>query len=414
MTAERMRLLEDRLRAALASSPAVLVHRPRQVGKPPLARHFVAEGYPDLTLEEPALLDAARSDPAGFVDQGGGRLFIDEIQRAPELFRAIKMAIDRDRRPGRFLLTGSANALFLPRLAEALVGRLSVLNLLPMTQSEIYGTEPEFIERLLRADFPLRKSTRLGLDLAERIVRGGFPPAALAPTMTRTASWLRDYSELLIRRDLLEMSRVRDVSLVERLLAHLAVNTSNLWKSASYAAPLGLDRTTIKRHLDHLRAIFLIDAVPAWSSNETRRLVKSPKLHLVDSGLCCALRGIDAQRLHAERTKLGPILETFVVQEVRRLLTAREDPIRLHHLRDRDGAEIDLVLERSNGEVAAIEVKAGATVRSDDFRMLRRLRDDLGDRFLCGVVLHDGEMSLPFGDRLFAVPFGWLWSTPAS
>ncbi len=404
------RLAEARLREALADTPVVLIHGPRQCGKTTLARLVGARsGHAYFTFDDSATLAAAQADPTGFVDDLPERAIIDEVQRAPHLFSSLKRAVDRDRRPGRFLLTGSSNVLLLPRLSDSLAGRMEIVRLHPLAQAELRGGDSRFIERLFDGRFSTGVRPRLGRDLAPLVAAGGYPAALARPAAHRRAAWYRDYVETLVQRDVRELARIASLDAIPRLLALIGAQTSRLLNVSDLAAPLALSRPTVRDYLTLLERIFLVEELPPWHGNRLSRLVKTPKVHLGDSGLACALLGLDAEALLADREALGQLLETFVVQELRRLASGVPGRVELLHYRDRDGAEVDVVLERGPRELAGVEVKAGATVTAADFRGLRKLQEAAGPRFKGGVVLYDGEATLPFGDRLHAVPLRCLW-----
>lgn len=405
------RFAEPRLVEALADTPVVLIHGPRQCGKTTLAR--VAgdpRGYTYFTFDDDVTLAAATSDPVGFVADLPERATLDEVQRAPALFTAIKAAVDRARRPGRILLTGSANVLLLPKLADSLAGRMEILRLHPLAQCEIAAHRPRFLDHLFAGRFNGRHYQRLGRELAERVAAGGFPAALTRTTPRRRATWYRDYIETLVQRDVRDLARISSFDALPRLLALAAGQTARLLNVSDLASPFQLARPTIRDYVTLLERVFLLEQLPPWYSNRLSRLVKTPKLHLGDTGVACALLGLDAGALWRDRETLGQLLETFVFQELRRQASWREEEIRFYHFRDRDGVEIDLVLERSAHEVAAVEVKAAATVTSSDFRALRKFKDVVGKRFSAGVVLYDGETCASFGDGLFAVPIRCLWA----
>jgi predicted AAA+ superfamily ATPase len=317
--------------------------------------------------------------------------------------------VDRHRTPGRFLLTGSANVLLVPRLADSLAGRMEILRLYPLAQSELARTAPRFLEALFGARFLVRRTERLGVALAERIVAGGYPAALARASGPRRRAWYRDYVETLIQRDVRDLAKISAIEMLPRLLQLAAGQTARLLNVADLAAPFQLTRPTIRDYVTLLERIFLLERLPPWHSNRLSRLIKTPKLHLGDTGLVAALHGHEAPALLKDRATLGPLLETFVFQELRRQASWQEEAIAFHHFRDKDGAEVDIVLERGGHQVAGVEVKASATVTAADFRGLRKLQDASGPRFAGGVVLYDGETSAGFGERLYAVPIRTLW-----
>ncbi len=398
------------LEQALAESPVVLIHGPRQCGKTTLAQTVGdALGYAYFSFDDAVTLAAATSDPIGFVGDLPERAILDEVQRAPSLFTALKRAVDRDRRPGRFLLTGSANVLLLPTLADSLAGRMEILRLHPLAQSEMARVEPTFVDSIFGRGFKARPYERLGKELIRRIVAGGYPAALARKTPRRRATWYRDYIETLVQRDVRDLARIASLDALPRLLTLAAGQTARLLNVSDLAAPFQVSRPTIREYVTLLERIFLLEELPPWHSNRLSRLIKTPKLHLTDTGVACALLGLDEAALSDDRGTLGQLVETFVLQEIRRQASWRDDDLRFHHLRDKDGVEVDLVIEQGGRTLAAVEVKASATVTAADFRGIRRLRDAVGKRFACGVVLYDGEASVGFGDGLFAVPIRALW-----
>jgi predicted AAA+ superfamily ATPase len=407
------RHLAPRLREALADTPAVLVHGPRQCGKTTLARAVGdPRGYRYVAFDDAAVLAAARSDPVGFVSHLPARTILDEVQRVPELFPSLKVAIDRRRTAGRFILTGSANVLLVPRLAESLAGRMGLLRLHPLAQSEVESRRPRFLDALLSGGFKTGIGEPLGRNLAERIVAGGYPAALARRTAARRSAWYRDYVETQIQRDVRDLARIHSLDALPRLLSLAAGHTASLINVADLAAPFELTRQTIDDYVTLLERVFLLERLPAWSTNRLSRLVKRPKLHMGDTGVACALRGVDAAFLCRDRSALGPMLETFVLQELRRQASAHPVPIGFFHYRDRDDFEVDIVLEQGDAKVAGVEVKAAASVNHTDLRGLRKFRDVAGKRFAAGVVLYDGAATIRFGDGLFGVPIRLLWETP--
>lgn len=407
------RFTEPRLLEALDDTPVVLVHGPRQCGKTTLAR-LVGErrGYAYLTLDDDVVLAAATADPVGFVGDLPERVVLDEVQRAPGIFLAIKSVVDRAPAPGRFLLTGSSNVLTIPTLADSLAGRMGILRLHPLAQCELAGEDPRFLARLFDGAFTANVTERLGAELAERIAGGGYPPALARATPRRRAAWYRDYIETLVQRDVRDISRIGSLDALPRLVALIAGQTARLVNVTELSGAFGLSRPTVGDYMTLLERIFLVDRLPPWHANRLARLVKAPKLHVGDTGVASALLGLDGASLWRDRSTLGQLLETFAYQELRRQASWHEDEIRFAHYRDRDDAEVDVVLEGAAGRIAGVEVKASATVTSGDFRGLRKLQRAAGPRFASGVVLYDGEATVSFGPGLHAVPFRALWEAP--
>lgn len=405
------RLARARLQEALAESPVVLLHGPRQCGKTTLARSLGDdEDRLYVTLDDSATLRAVQADPEGFVLDLERPVTIDEVQRVPELFLAIKRSVDQDRRPGRFLLTGSANALFVPRAADSLAGRMTIVRLHPLSEVEIGRKPPRFLDRVFAGDFAISRGERLGPQLAELVVRGGFPESVRRGTARSRRTWAKSYLSAIVARDVRELSRIHRIDILPRLLELSAAQTARLVNVSEIAGPFGVSRTTVRDYLTLLRQVFLVEELPAWHSNRLKRLVKTPKLHVTDTGLACALLDVDADDLRRDRTLLGQLLETFVLQELHRQASGWEHDVRFSHYRDKDQYEVDVVLERGPRRVVGIEIKAAASLRDADGRGLARLRATLGDRFQCGVLLYDGETLVPLGDRIHAVPLRAVWS----
>jgi uncharacterized protein len=403
------RFAETGLIEALGDSPVVLVHGPRQCGKTTLAR-LVGEGrgYIYVTFDDDVARNAADSDPTGFVQGLPDRVILDEVQRVPRLFTALKAEVDRKRKPGRFLLTGSANVLLVPRLADSLAGRMEILRLFPLAQTELNRRKSTFLDGLFEGAFKVRRTDRLLSALAERIVAGGYPEA-LARAGRRQANWYRDYLAAIVQRDVRDLTRISALDSLPRLVAVAAGQTARLLNISDLAGPFSVSRPTIRDYITLLQRVFLVEELPPWHSNRLSRLVKTPKLHMGDTGLACSLLGVDAAGLYADRALLGQLLETFVFQELRRQASWYADPLSFYHYRDKDGVEVDVVIERGARSVAGVEVKASATVTAADFRGLRKLKDATGRRFAGGVVLYDGETTASFGDGMFAVPIRALW-----
>lgn len=404
------RFAESRLAEALADTPVVLIHGPRQCGKTTLAQMVgQPRGYTYFSFDDDVALAGAVADPAGFVADLPRRTILDEVQRAPGLFTALKVAVDRDRIPGRFLLTGSANVLLVPTLADSLAGRMEILRLHPLAQCELAGREPRFLDALFEAGFKTRQSDRLGRELAERIVAGGYPAALVRKVPRRRSAWYRDYIETLVQRDVRDLARIGSLDALPRLLALAAGQTARLLNVSDFAGPFQLSRPTIRDYVTLLERVFLVEELLPWHSNRLSRLVKTPKLHVGDTGVACALLGLDVAALWQDRSTLGQLLETFVFQELRRQASWHADEFRFFHFRDKDGGEVDIVIERGAHELAGVEVKAAASVTAADFRGLRRLRNAAGHRFAGGVLLYDGEATVSFGEGLYAVPIRSLW-----
>jgi predicted AAA+ superfamily ATPase len=405
------RFIQDRVEEALADTPVVLIHGPRQSGKTTLARHVgKLKEYAYYSFDDVGVRSAAKDDPAGFIAGLPDRVILDEVQRVPELFSTIKLAVDRDRTPGRFILTGSANILMIPRVSDSLAGRMEIISLHPLSRCEILGRRSGFIDDLFAGAGLMHQAERLGHGIAEIVAAGGYPAALSRTNERRRTDWYREYVETIAQRDIKDLARIREIEALPQIMALAAAQTAQLFNLAELASPFRLSRPTIGDYVTLLEQVFLIQRLPAWHSNRLSRLIKTPKLHVGDTGVACAVLNHSAAALREDRPLLGHLLETWVVQELRRQAGWSQERIQFHHFRDKEGAEVDAVLERAGRQIAGIEVKLSGTVVAKDFRGLKKLREAVGSRFTAGVVLYDGEVSIPFGEGLFAVPLSRLWT----
>jgi predicted AAA+ superfamily ATPase len=406
------RFSTDQVRTALGDTPVVMVVGPRQCGKTTLVRDLLDEDRAYLTLDDETVLEAAKSDPTALV-RGLDRVVIDEVQRHPDLLRAIKLSVDSDRRPGRFLLTGSANVLALPQLSESLAGRMAVVELLTLSQLELSGHQPTFLRSVLAGIVPQPAELRLGVELVETVLTGGFPEMIRRTDWSRRRAWARDYVNTLVRRDVSDIAEVERQRAMLRLFRLLSHHSGQLTNYSQLSGSVGLDDKTARRYVGILENLFVLQLVEPWFRNRLKRVVKSPKLHFLDSGLLGALLGLTPEKVESDRSTFGPVLESFVFAEIRRQSAWLEDPCHLAHYRDREGYEVDIVVEDVAGGVVGIEVKASATVQRKDFKGMERLAGAVGAPFRLGMVLYDGEQVLPFGEGMFAVPISCLWAKEA-
>ena len=406
------RQIRGRLLEALADSPAVFLQGPRQSGKSTLVQSLIGPRYKAdyLTLDDAAVLAAAAGDPEGFVAGLQGPVILDEVQRVPELFLAIKGSVDRDRRPGRFLLTGSANVRVVPKLSEALVGRVDILTLWPFSQGEIARNAERFIDSLFRSSgFKAKRVSVAWPDVVRRIIRGGYPEALRRARADRRLAWFRSYVTTIIQREVRDLSSIAGLTDLPRLLALIAARSSQLANYAELSRSAASPQSTLKRYLSLLEAAFLVQVLAPWATNLSKRAVKSPKLMLCDTGLAAALMGADDERLKTHPTFLGQLLETFVAMELRKQAGWSRTQPRLYHYRSYSGPEVDVVLEDAAGRVVGVEVKSSASVGGSDIRALHELAEVAGDRFVRGIVLYRGEQVVPFARNLHAVPLPCLW-----
>jgi len=397
----------------LKDFPVVLINGARQTGKTTLVKSLL---NPDNqfryeTLDDVGVLASAREDPAGFIRQFREPVIIDEVQRAPEIFLPIKQAVDSQQKPGMFILTGSANVLTLPRISDSLAGRMVILTLWPLSQDELMGARGDLISTVFDEEFSLTKpSPMTRQDLLSRIVAGGYPRALAARSSSNRSLWFQSYISELLERDVRDLSQVKSLTDFPVLLRVLAARSSTLLNLSEISRTTGLQQDTLKRYFSMLQALFLVVPQPAWTANVGRRLTKTPKTTMNDSGLLAHLAGINEKRLTKDNLLLGQALETFVVSELRKQATWSNTRAEIFHFRDVKGYETDIVLENQAGEIVGIEVKAAATVRWDDFKGLEKLRETAGKRFKRGILIYTGDNVLSFKGH-YSVPIQCLWQS---
>ncbi len=397
---------------ALNNTRIVFVMGARQVGKSTLTRE-IADGRgitSTFTLDDRTTREAAIADPAGFVARLSHPVLIDEVQRAPDLLLAIKQDVDdHPAEAGRYLLTGSANVVTSRKVKDALTGRMEIVRLWPLSQSEIEGGNTNFVDALFRARPPQVTGAPVGRQSFVPIVAaGGYPEARLRDGRRRDR-WFASYLETTLDRDLRDISDARKLDAMPRLLRYLAAQAANLLSYRGVADKLDLNHETVREYVGLLQTVFLVRTLPAWRPGIGAREVEKPKCYLVDSGLLAHLLGADESRIADDDQVTGKLLENFVVCEVLKHVDWADTDVTPYHYRQRED-EVDLVLESRTGEVAVAEIKAAATLRAGDWRPLEKLREARGSRFKAGVVLYTGEQTVPLGDRLWAVPISGLWT----
>ncbi len=408
-------LIERRARPliteALGYSRVVFVQGARQVGKSTLAKQIVSSDHPAtiVTLDDQVTRDAARVDPDGFIAGLRGPAMIDEVQHAPDLLYAIKRAVDEDPTPGRFLLTGSANVLTAPRVSESLAGRVRRIELWPLAQAEIHASGGNFVERLFAANPPQVTDAPVGREaFAEVVARGGYPAVHTLGERERQ-HWNRDYLQSIVERDLRDIASARKLSELPALLRLLATNSAKLLDYHKLARDLEISDKTVRAYIELLRIVFLVHVVPAWRAGLRSRELHAPKIYLTDTGLLAQQLGVNEQRIAEDDQVTGYALETFCGMEILKHQSWAAQSATMRHYRAQDD-EIDIVLEAQSGELAAVEVKARASIRERDWRVIALLRDKNADLFKAGVVLYTGRQTIPLGDRIWAVPISGLWS----
>ena len=401
------RYIKQLLIEALKDSPAVLIHGPRQCGKTTLSR--MIKGYEYMSFDDPMIIEAAKIDPIGFVNGLSRRVILDEIQKVPHLFSILKSVIDNNRICGRFILTGSANILKMPKLSDSLAGRMQLLRLHPLSKGEHTSHKSCFLDSLFNAKFKNKKiKDSSKYQFIDYITMGGYPVALTLPTERRRSNWYRSYMETIIQRDVLDFSKIRSIDILPRLLAVAANQTSQLFNVTHLASAFQVSRTTIYDYMTLLERLFFLMKLQPWRSHRSNRLIKTPKIHLGDSGLACSILNMNSKNLLQNRSLLGQVFETFVFQELQRQASYHKQHHNFFYYRDKKGFEVDIVIERDH-LISGIEVKSAATVNLSDFKGLRVLKKVTGERFACGVVLYNGEFCVRFGQGFYALPLRFLW-----
>lgn len=404
------RNIGEYLHTALGDTPVVLLNGARQAGKSTLVTGIAsAFGGQYRTLDDATQLSAAVTDPAGFLANSKDLTIIDEVQKAPDLFPAIKREVDRDRRPGRYLLTGSANVLMLPTISESLAGRMEIITLWPLSQGELAGHREQFIDAMFADRLPaLAPPADDETSLEARVVAGGYPEA-VGRAADRRAAWFSAYITALMQRDVRDLANIEGLTDMPRLLALIGARTGALLNIAELSRTAGIAHSTLRRYLALLEATFLLQLLPAWSTNRGKRLVKSPKLYLLDSGLASHLVGYPSGTGPGDATSFGSLLENFVLAELRKQAGWATTRVSFFHFRTVASREVDIVMEAPGGTVVGIEIKARSTVTNRDFAGLATLAEAAGEKFLRGVVLYAGEEVVSFGPNLVAMPIRSLW-----
>lgn len=398
---------------ALDDTPVILINGARQTGKSTLCKQLVEQGVftgQVITFDDAATLAAAQADPLGFLESQPKHLIIDEIQRVPELFLAIKKLVDEDRQGRRFVLTGSADIMTLPKVADSLAGRIEIHNLWPLSMSEMHGSNPAFLRGLHGKENVFQNNKIAWKAIIEAISTGGYPEAVARKNESRRAKWFKSYITSVLQKDIRDLSNIEGLNQIPNILQLIGTRVGSTINISDIARLSGVKNTTMQRYIALLEHVFLIARIPAWTPNAEGQYVKSPKVFINDTGLLCHLRGESADSLAVNRASAGAFLENFVAMEIIKQLSWSEEFIHAYHFSIHKGAEVDLVLEDRKKQLYGIEVKSATSLQQKDFKGLKRLAELAGDRFKKGIVLYTGENSLGgFGKNLYAVPLSTLW-----
>lgn len=395
---------------ALKTRRVLLLSGPRQCGKTTLARQLVSAEAAYRSLDDLVLRELAESDPHGFVKRTGKTLIIDEVQRVPELLSAIKLVVDKDNRPGQYLLTGSANIQSLPGVTESLAGRIRKLRLRPLSQGEILQSKPSFLAKAFKMSFSNKAHQKYDRhDILEMSLRGGFPEVICLNARERR-QWHYDYMDALIERDLQDIARIHRYDAIRELLKVLAAWSSKYMDVASIGSGLSIRRPTVESYINALEAMYLVERIRPWTKTDYDRVGKHSRLFMSDSGLMASVLGWKMDQVSLDSDRSGKIVETFIFNELAAQIEASDMEYSLFHYRDREQREIDFLVEREDGSILGIEVKAGSAIKADHFKHLRWFKDNIaGKNSFVGIVLYSGQTAGSMGDGMWAVPFGFLW-----
>ena len=402
------RLITNKLKRFLKNSLVVLIVGPRRAGKTTLVKNMISHQRSYYTLDDETIRSFAEQDPTGFI-RGMDKITIDEIQLVPELILPIKKHVDDNEQFGSFLLTGSANILTLPKVADSLAGRMKILRLLPLARCEILGKSSDFLDCLFHGEFISQNDQILGDDLINTAFYGGFPEVIKSANDRDIKDWADGYLEAIIHRDINDISSVEKLSEFGRFFRVLGEYSGQIVNYSKLGSSLGVSHTTGKKYVKLLEQVFLITQLMPWYTNKIKRLTKTPKIYMIDTCLLCVLRGLSPSRMIKNRNLFGTILENYVVSEVFKLINSSDMRIVPYHFTHNQNFQVDLLLERDDGMISAIEIKAKASVKAQDFKGLKILMDLCSDKFCSGVVLYDGTEVIAYGERLFAIPLSSLW-----
>lgn len=404
------RKIKPQLIAALSDSPVVLIHGARQTGKSTLVKSLAESEYPSkyITFDDSSILSAAINNPQDFITAYSENLIIDEVQRAPEIFLAIKSYVDKNRKAGKFILTGSANVFLLPKISESLAGRMEVLKLYPLAQNEISGNTKNLIDELSKEKFNLN-SIFASDSLIDKVISGGFPEMLTRKDRKRQKVWFSSYITTILQRDVKDIANIEKLTDLPRLLSLFASRAGTLLNYAEFSRSSAIPQTTLKRYISLFEAIFMIHILPAWSGNLSKRLIKTPKLYLNDTGLLSHLVGFESGKVLSDAIIWGRILENFVLMEMLKQASWSDFDLSLYHYRSASGQEIDFIIERGDGKLIAVEVKATSKIDISDFNHIKSFANETGNKFLRGVVFYTGNEIIPFAKNLTALPINTFW-----
>jgi predicted AAA+ superfamily ATPase len=407
------RNIKKHLLDCVNSSPVVLITGARQTGKTTLVREIgEQEQFSYVTFDDLFSQGAADADPVGFVKSAEKPVIFDEVQCAPKIFLPIKKDVDETQQSGRYILTGSANPLVIPNLGDSLAGRMQLIHLWPLSQGELLGIRESFIDRIFSKEPPIFKSSKIDKEaLIHLALTGGYPALQKADSERARYNWCNSYLTALIQKDITDLAKIENLRSIPNILQTLAYRVGALLNERDVGRAVGIPLTTLHRYLRLLEHLYITFLLPGWYKNLGKRVVKAPKIYFVDTAINIHLLGFNEERLRENPNMLGHIIENYVILEIIKQLGWNETIATPYHYRTHDGSdEVDLVLESTSGKIVGIEIKTSETISADDFRGLKRLRDESGQNFHQGFVLYTGNKQNSFDHNLFAVPISALWN----
>ncbi|MFI3242471.1 MAG: ATP-binding protein [Alphaproteobacteria bacterium] len=394
---------------ALKNRRVLIISGARQVGKSTLTKQAIIEDATFRTLDSTKLLNVAFDDPTGFLTHNEKTLVIDEIQKAPHLLPEIKIVVDNNNSPGQFVLTGSADVMALPEVKESLAGRVKNLKLRGLTQGEIEAKQPNFVEKVLKKDLSSQIRGFSKKDVLQRALRGGYPEAIIKSEKERR-EWYKDYVISLLTHDLKDISNIKRHDELKKVLYTLSAWSSKYMDISGICSKCGLSKPTLNEYMGLIEKLYLCERVYPWTKSDYDRVGRTEKIFITDTGLMSSVLDWNYESTNLDADRYGKLIETFVFNE----LSAQVDldiDLSLNHYRDREGREIDFIIENNQGDIIGVEVKGGSNINKDDFKHLKWFKENLAkDKRFIGIVLYSSEDTLPFGEDMLAVPTAALWS----
>jgi hypothetical protein len=410
MVNEYKRWQTGNIKEALKLRRVVAVSGARQTGKTTLSQQVIAEAGDYRSLDDTFMLDYALSDPKGFVHNNTGTMVIDEIQKAPKLIPEIKQVVDKDNRPGQYLLTGSANILTLPTIGDSLAGRVKYMRLRPLTVGEILGKKPAFLKRAFELDFPGKISGYNKEDIFDLAFRGGYPEVVTVNKPQHRKDWHTDYLNTILLRDLKDVVNIRRQDDLQSLVGILASWSAKFMELSQITTTLSINKITLDSYINTLVSMFMFEKVSPWLKTDYERIGKRHKFYATDTGIMTSVLGWNPKDVIMNNDRSGKLIETFVFQELAAQIDL-DSKYKLFQYRDRLDREIDFIIEREDGAVLGIEVKAGHSVSKDDFKAQTWFEENIlkNKKPYIGIVLYSGDRTVPFEKNMLAVPTAALW-----